>query len=273
MRVLIATDGLAHSDIAAHLGAQISQFTGTIPTILTVIRRKADKAQADATLTHTFSFMTPNVSDVQTRIRMGRPAEEIAHEAVEGNYDLIIMGRRPTHNLLRRFLGSTSERVIEQAPCPVIIAKGKVDALHRFLVCDSGAESPSLLNRFTVQLADLLTKDTEVTILHVMSQMSAGPGVKEWQLRASAKELMQANTPEGYLLNQDIQVLERSNIHTIPKVRHGLVVDEILDEAQKGDYDLVVIGVPKGEGWQRLLLDNLAYQIITFADRPVLVLK
>ena len=68
-------------------------------------------------------------------------------------------------------------------------------------------------------------------------------------------------------------MLERSNIHTIPKVRHGLVVDEILDEAQKGDYDLVVIGVHKGERWQRLLLDNLAYQIITFADRPVLILK
>ena len=273
MRVLIATDGLAHSDVAAHLGSRISQFTGSIPTVLTVIRRKADQAQADATLSHTFSLMTPDVGDVHTRIRMGHPAEEIVHEAAEGKYDLIIMGRRPAHKLLKRFLGSTSERVIEQAPCPVIIAKEKVRSFRRFLVCDSGAESPSLLNRFTEQLAELLTKDTEVTILHVMSQMSAGPGVKGWQLRASAEELMQANTPEGYLFNQDIQVLERLNIHTIPKVRHGLVVDEILNEAQNGDYDLVVIGVHKGERWQLLLLDNLAYQIITLADRPVLVLK
>jgi nucleotide-binding universal stress UspA family protein len=56
-------------------------------------------------------------------------------------------------------------------------------------------------------------------------------------------------------------------------VRHGLVVDEIQAEARSGDYDLVVIGAHRGEGWRRILLDDLAHQIIVEMDRPVLVVR
>ena len=38
---------------------------------------------------------------------------------------------------ITRFLGSTATRVIEQAPCPVIIAKGGPGPVHRILLCDS----------------------------------------------------------------------------------------------------------------------------------------
>jgi nucleotide-binding universal stress UspA family protein len=56
-------------------------------------------------------------------------------------------------------------------------------------------------------------------------------------------------------------------------VRHGLVVEEILDEAHAGNYDLVVIGAHHYEGWTSFLLDNLARQIITQMDRPVLLVR
>ncbi len=44
-------------------------------------------------------------------------------------------------------------------------------------------------------------------------------------------------------------------------------------EARSGDYDLVVIGAHPLEGWQHLLLDDLAREIITCLDRPVLVVR
>jgi nucleotide-binding universal stress UspA family protein len=56
-------------------------------------------------------------------------------------------------------------------------------------------------------------------------------------------------------------------------VRHGLVVDEILNEARPADYDLVVIGARRAEVWQQLLLDNLARDIVTRVQLPVLVVK
>jgi nucleotide-binding universal stress UspA family protein len=102
--------------------------------------------------------------------------------------------------------------------------------------------------------------------------MAAAPGVPGWELRADAKELMQKHTPEGSLLEDDLTRLEQLNVRLEAKVRHGLVVKEILAEARSGDYDLVVIGAHQGRGWERYLLDDLAHEIISFADRPLLVI-
>ena len=106
-----------------------------------------------------------------------------------------------------------------------------------------------------------------------MSQMGAGPGVEGKSLRASAEELIESTTPEGVLLEQELEILERLGVHARAQVRHGLVVDEILGEAQRGNYDLVVIGAYRGEGWQRIILDDLAHRIMVELDRPVLVIR
>jgi nucleotide-binding universal stress UspA family protein len=75
------------------------------------------------------------------------------------------------------------------------------------------------------------------------------------------------------MLAQDLRLLSRHGIHPTAKVRHGLVVDEIISEARTGDYDLVVIGAHREQGWQRFLLDDLAHKILAQMDRPVLVVR
>jgi nucleotide-binding universal stress UspA family protein len=273
MRLLIATGGSPHSEAALRLGAQIARQAGITPTVLTVIKSESNRSRAAPILARACQVLGPEPPDLRTKVRLGQPAEEIVREAKEGNYDLIIVWERRDHDLVTRLLGSTAKRVIENAPCPVIIAKGKIGPIHRILLCDSGAESVSLLNRFTTRLPALVEGEVEVTVLHVMSQMTAGPGIRGTQLRASAEELIKEHTPEGELLEQDLQILQKSNLRPQPKVRHGLVVDEILAEARSGDYDLVVIGAHRGVGWERLLLDDLAYQIVEQMDRPVLIAR
>jgi len=194
-------------------------------------------------------------------VRIGHPATEIVREAEEGGYDLVIVGERPNRNLVTRFVhGSTAVRVVEHAPCPVIVAKGKAGPVRRVLLCDSGSADPaiglrpasspsvrlgtggtgdthgagpSVLSRFTQIPVELLDSGGEIVVLHVMSQMSAGPGVKGKELRSDTDELLEDHAPEGDLLRRDMEALERLGIHAHAKVRHGLVVEEILEEAHR----------------------------------------
>jgi nucleotide-binding universal stress UspA family protein len=272
MRILIATGGSANSDLAVRLGAEIANATNSRVTILTVTKGASGQDLAQIILARALK-LAPDVADVQTKVREGQPALEIVHEAQEGAYDLVIVGSRPDHSLIKRLLAPTAERVMSWAPCPVVIAKEKISPIRRVLFCDGAVETPSLLQRFARRLHALLDCITDITVLHVMSQISAGPGVSDWELQASAEELIQEHTPEGQLLEQDVTVLKRPDVRPRPKVRHGLVVDEILAEAADGDYDLIVIGAHGGEGWQRFLLDDLARQIVIGADRPVLIIN
>jgi nucleotide-binding universal stress UspA family protein len=287
MRILLTVDGSSHSEVTLRFGAQMAASADEPATVLTVARHETDRQNAARILERAQGLLAPEVPEVQLRVRVGYPAAEIVREAEEGRYGLVVVGERPDRNLMRRVLrGSTALRVVEHAPCPVVVAKGKVGPIQRILLCASGAETlgavprraaantgSSVLSRFTAQLTDLLRGEEEIVVLHVMSQMSAGPGVRGQQLRAEVEELIESHTPEGELLVRDLRTLNRPGVNARPKVRHGLVVDEILTESRVGDYDLVVIGAYRGAGWQRILLDDLAHQIVIQLDRPVLVVR
>ena len=59
---------------------------------------------------------------VEVELRAGHAAEAIATFAAEGGYDLVVLGHRG-HFLRDHLLGSTADRVAENAPCPVMIVR------------------------------------------------------------------------------------------------------------------------------------------------------
>lgn len=272
MKILIATGGSSHSEKALHLGALLIRCADETPAVMTVARRKQDQPRAEAALQRA-QFLLAGTPCIETRLRYGQPAEEIVAEARTGGYGLIIVGERQSHTLKARMLGSTALHVVEHAACAVLIAKGDVRPIRRILLCESGAIVPSLLSRFTAQLADTLLGEEEITVLHVMSQITAWPGVPDEDLKASAEELIEEHSPEGEWLASDLEVLAHPGIRAQAKVRHGGVVEEILAESAENDYDLVVIGAHRDAGWQRVLLADIARELIKRLERPVLVVR
>jgi nucleotide-binding universal stress UspA family protein len=65
----------------------------------------------------------PGVS-VRYLLAEGKPAKEISRIAKEQNCDLIVLGTRGRGGLEHLLLGSTAERVVHLAPCPVLVTKG-----------------------------------------------------------------------------------------------------------------------------------------------------
>jgi nucleotide-binding universal stress UspA family protein len=57
------------------------------------------------------------------QILSGRPAEAITTEAREAPVDLIVMGTHGRSGLSHFILGSVAERVVRQAPCPIVTVK------------------------------------------------------------------------------------------------------------------------------------------------------
>lgn len=58
--------------------------------------------------------------DIEYRILKGVPHEEILKFADENNIDMIIMGTHSRKGLDRVIFGSTAERVVRHAKCPVL---------------------------------------------------------------------------------------------------------------------------------------------------------
>lgn len=60
---------------------------------------------------------------VSTKLVEGRPSDKIIETAEKGNFDIIIMGSRGLGGIKEFFLGSVSDRVADEAACPVLIVK------------------------------------------------------------------------------------------------------------------------------------------------------
>jgi nucleotide-binding universal stress UspA family protein len=73
------------------------------------------KAEAEAKL-HGVKLMSHMV--------LGRPAEAIADFLLSrGGFDLLVIGFKGHSALYHRILGKTGDRLVELAPCPVLVVK------------------------------------------------------------------------------------------------------------------------------------------------------
>ena len=146
--------------------------------------------------------------------------------------------------------------------------------MGRVLVCTAGKEPGLAAVECGGRVARLM--GAEVTVLHVMSQIAGRPVLPPdalEDLEAPAQVLMEHHTPEGICLEEAMNIWTGLEVPAQPLVRHGPVVEEILEEARQGAYDLLVIGAHSTTGLMSLLLDDVAHQIISHADRPILVAR
>lgn len=66
---------------------------------------------------------TRNLPDVEKRVVKGIPYEETIKMASEEKIDMIVMGTYGRTGLDRFLFGSTAERVVRKAPCPVFTVR------------------------------------------------------------------------------------------------------------------------------------------------------
>ncbi|MBF0458273.1 MAG: universal stress protein [Nitrospirae bacterium] len=68
-------------------------------------------------------FSANKLSPVKTRLEYGRPHEKILETAEEERCDLIVMGVHKTNRIKKMLQGNTVEKVIDNAPCPVLLVR------------------------------------------------------------------------------------------------------------------------------------------------------
>jgi len=91
---------------------------GPIPTSITYLQDTG--LEVERRLYETAEPLRREGLAIETVAREGDPAHVIAEEAEKRGADLIAMGTRGQSGLRHLLLGSTAERVVEYAPCPVM---------------------------------------------------------------------------------------------------------------------------------------------------------
>ncbi|WP_407271862.1 universal stress protein [Radiobacillus sp. PE A8.2] len=94
--------------------------TGTFPVENNL--NEFDQA-AEKIITIAKAKLTGSLIDVETDILMGTPAKEICSFAEQQMVDLIVIGQRGRSEIKKLVMGSVSNKVANQANCPVLVVK------------------------------------------------------------------------------------------------------------------------------------------------------
>lgn len=137
-RVLLAVDGSDHALHAARTAADLARAMNSNefrivvaydfippylgePNLQYAIDARIDDAKA--IMKKAIEAVGHLPCEINTEMIEGSAAEAVLDVAVTRNSDVIVMGSRGLGTLAGLLLGSTSQKVVAHAPCPVLIVR------------------------------------------------------------------------------------------------------------------------------------------------------
>lgn len=269
MNILICVDETEFSKGTVLFGNNLAQQLNGNVTLLLITPREESETAVQQWLQTLRSLLTTR--SVRTIVRRGNPVDEIIGACQQGTYDFIIVSSPTVTGGLDALIPSVAQTIAARAPVSVIVVKERMRSLQRILVCGSGQKINQPVIYMSARLAGAY--DAECVLLHVtdpVPQMYTGLHT----MAETAEELLVSETPIARQLRWSLEVLREVNGQVLLKLRHGLVVDEIIAETAAGEYDLVVLGAPQQQTlWQSLFIGQVAPRIITQVECAVMVVR
>jgi nucleotide-binding universal stress UspA family protein len=207
---------------------------------------------------------------VRIRLEEGAPAQRILAVAQEERTDVVIVGTHGRAGLQRALLGSVADRLVRQAPCPVVTVQPALGAklgakIQR--ICYATDFSPTARAAWPWVVSIASAADAEIDLVHV----TFSP-VPDRHLSAEALGRMAHTLHEQGRLEAQ-RFLEKSPFpggRINVRLSHGDPGEQVVHQAQAQSADLIVMGTHGWSGLVRWMLGSVAHHVIQTAPCPVL---
>lgn len=201
------------------------------------------------------------------------PAHQMIMEAARRKHaDLIVVGATESP-LLSKLFGSTADRVVRKAVCPVLVVRREMPIPPTrvlfpvdlsFLSAEAFREGLSVVAALSRQV-DASTNLPELEALYVVTELDRhlfaaeeGPSQAEEHCREEMRLFLDRHAAD-------------SPLKAAPRIATGYVEDEILLRVREWEPALVVIGTHGRGGFERFLLGSVATRVVRDGGVNVLV--
>lgn len=253
LKLLIYAEESPAGAAAAAFGCALAQAAGGPVTLLSVTESAAAIADTRQRIDRAVLSWLPQLPQLETRVRQGN-AEEILAEAELGNFEIVVLGYTgEAPGITIDNVNSVARHLLLRAGVAVLFVPSPRPSIRRILICTAAGEP----GKSDVQLGGRVARRTgaQATVFHVRP-----PGSAAYEQVRAERHLAQAHA-----------LLKVLGVESCIKVAEGAAVIEIIQEAERGDYDLIVIGASAPQARPQRAWPDQAGRIVAGANRPVLV--
>jgi nucleotide-binding universal stress UspA family protein len=295
MRVLVAIDGSAPGALAVDLVVDAAWPAGTQITVAEAVESGAGlfggpwpalamvqaegleaeiRAEAERTVHHARGRLARPGLAVEAVVLRGRPAAAIIDRARDMRADLIVVGSRGHGRIESMVLGSVSAELIDHAPTPVLVARGR--RIERIVLAWDGSSCAS-------RAADLLRAWPIFAGASVRVVSVADVEVPWWtgfpqpgspELMPIYLEAADASRKQHDQLALEMTAeLQAAGLDATADRREGDAATQILAAASAARADLIVMGTHGRTGLAPLVIGSVARNVLRHATCSVLVAR
>jgi nucleotide-binding universal stress UspA family protein len=288
MRVLMATDGSKTATKAMQAACRILSATDREVDLTCVVpeagaahqaHRKKLCRRAAHILEQAKRVLEAEGVSAQTALKTGSPARVLIGACP--NYDVSVIGASSRRDGSTAGLGPIVSRVLEHSNATILVGRElRSETGIKILIAVDGSEGSVQALDTVVRLIDVSSAD--VTLLQVAETPWLHSGLdQEWLGYEEEKE--EEIDPQVQFEREFVREAEeiveaarerlpvRTTVSTL--IYEGLPADEILSEAERGEYDLVVIGASGATDLKHQMLGSVSSKVAWNAPCSVLVVR
>ena len=292
MRVLATTDGSREATAALRAASRLLSKTDCQVDVLYVAQQprlpKSNgstqrafqhraAAEARCILEAAKQALAEEGVDALTLSETGSPASVIMTEA--DDYDVTVIGAKGRDLRANVGLGPIASRVVEHANgCVLVGREPPQDRQARILVPVDGSAGSNHALEALNSFFDLESAD--ITLLHVLETLWLPESREEESLGDGDTDFVQAGQVVAELRREAEQLLAEARGQVLEhhpgvttSIREGIPANEILSEADQGDYDLVVVGANEANDMKHSVLGSVSSKVAWNASCSVLVVR
>ena len=279
--ILFATDFSPAADLAAPIAVQIARRYGAKVYGLHV-NRFDDYTGVAPSAWAAMAEAAERESTEQAQ-RLNKQLKGVEHEAVigEGNtwevisdliekkeIDLVVLGTRGRTGFGKVLLGSVAEKILRQAPCPVLTVGPHVNPwseeyskMREILYATDLATDTPAAAPYAISLAQ--ENQAHLVLLHVIEDRKAGELVDSPEVMdCKERRLQQMVTEQAGLWCEPTYIVEQ-----------GPAAEKILDVSKRRHTDLIVLGARPAKGFATHLSLGTVQKVVSQATCPVLTVR
>lgn len=211
--------------------------------------------------------------EVETDLRVGIPSQVIVETAEETGSGLVIMGTRGLSGLSHLLLGSTAERVVQKASCPVLTVHpdGHAPRPVRSVLVPTDFSDDA--GRAVAAARKLLQGVPEARLVLVHAYALPIEYTAYGPIPTSVNYLENTGAKAQGELDELAETLRGEGLEVEALAVEGYPPQVIVDTAENRDVDLIAMGTHGRTGLSHLLLGSTAERVVQKASCPVITIR
>jgi nucleotide-binding universal stress UspA family protein len=285
MRIIVATDGSRHAEVALRLVTEMEWPVNTAFRVVTVvddpiasfgvapdelIETEISRA-LEGPIAKALGAIGRQTVLVEGAVLRGRTGTAILAHAADWGADLIVVGHRGLGTVRALLLGSVAAEIVERATVPVLVARA--DVLGPVVLGDDGSPPARAARQLIARWPALRRQLVRVvSVAHVSAPLGSGiaPTMRRAAAVAYADDVSSSLAAHAAIAEEAAGALRSSGVAASAEAATGDPATEIVATAEETGARLIVVG-SRGRGGIAALLGSVARAVVLRAPCSVLV--